>query len=106
MISPTPRTPTWRVLRARAVRESWALRGPVAVERDGWQERRKCAGMRDVFFGTTRSDVKRARAICEGCPVRLDCLAAAHKAEPSTVLHCFGIYGGLTPAERCKGRAA
>ncbi|WP_036554443.1 WhiB family transcriptional regulator [Nocardiopsis sp. CNT312] len=37
----------------------------------------------------------RARRICEGCPVRLDCLAEALDARIE-----FGVWGGLTERQR------
>lgn len=75
-----------------------------------WRARAACAkrGQPDdetwfpdlvVKRGRTRgAAIARARAICDQCPVQVDCLLFA-LAMPS-VLDRTGIYGGLTPDER------
>ena len=49
-----------------------------------------------------------AKAICGLCPVRQQCLDLAMAHESGSHWHRFGIYGGLTPAERARlhGRGA
>lgn len=43
----------------------------------------------DLWFADAPSDVERAKALCEGCPVRLACLAGAiDRREPT------GVWGG------------
>ena len=57
-----------------------------------------CRGCDPEVFHPTPHDatgVAAARAVCAGCPIRLDCLALA-LATPST----RGIWGGLTERER------
>jgi hypothetical protein len=67
---------------------------PAGLER--WFHRAACAGQPgDWFADWTIQDVSREKAICEGCPVREECLAYALDAgEP------HGIWGGLTATER------
>ena len=43
----------------------------------------------DLFFAESPADVERAKALCVGCPVRLECLAGAlERREP------WGVWGG------------
>jgi WhiB family redox-sensing transcriptional regulator len=43
----------------------------------------------ELFFAESPADVDRAKATCQGCPVRLACLSAAlDRAEP------WGVWGG------------
>lgn len=55
----------------------------------------------ELFFPLTiassqgQAQVAEAKAVCEPCPVRAECLAWALEALPE-----FGIAGGLTPEER------
>lgn len=88
--------------RARAVRYSWALRGPVAHPTPGWEEGARCRGARRIFFSSSNTHITAARKLCEGCPVRLDCIASCFQREDGR--YCFGVYGGLVPAERLKAR--
>lgn len=94
-------TARWRVLRRRAVRRSWALRALVACERDGWRALAACRGQQRLYHGESTRELQIARAICEDCPVRLDCLAACWKAERTVKVQLWsGVYGGLTPDDR------
>ncbi len=43
----------------------------------------------DLFFAERPDDLERAKTLCENCPVRATCLAAAlERAEP------WGVWGG------------
>ncbi len=43
----------------------------------------------DLWFADTPADLERAKALCWGCPIRRQCLAAAvGRAEP------WGVWGG------------
>ena len=74
-----------------------------------WAERAACRGMADtdptVFFpdidrGQTSPHVwDRAREICDGCEVRLECLRFQMAFEEVTGRR-DGMWGGLTPRER------
>jgi WhiB family redox-sensing transcriptional regulator len=65
-----------------------------AVHRDDWTVHAKCRGMEDALFPEA-SDQKRAKVVCSGCPVRLECLAEAldNRIE-------WGVWGGMTERER------
>lgn len=77
-----------------------------ATDDDSWRDDAACLDMPgDVFFpvrGNSRKDdptydaqIAEAKAICAGCPVRVDCLDWALATGQA-----FGIWGGLTPDER------
>lgn len=56
----------------------------------------------DLFFpisasGRARAQIRQAKAICAGCPVRQECLEFAKENEPIQ-----GIWGGTTQEERHK----
>lgn len=62
-----------------------------------WMERAACNGVGPVpFFDDHRHDFASARALCEACPVRAECLAEA-LATPGQQ---WGFRGGLTQDER------
>ncbi|MFI8952217.1 WhiB family transcriptional regulator [Streptomyces sp. NPDC053750] len=60
-----------------------------------WQEDAACRGADadELFAESTRQ--KRAKAVCERCPVRIDCLVEAldNRIE-------WGVWGGMTERER------
>lgn len=65
-----------------------------------WSVRARCRGMfstaeQDLFFdyGRDSRKIRRAKAICQDCPVRLECLTDNLEVP-------YGIFGGLTEAER------
>lgn len=49
----------------------------------------------ELFFPATYEDSREAVAICNSCPVRIDCLEYALEARER-----FGIWGGMTPKQR------
>ncbi len=60
--------------------------------RPEWHARAACLGMgTDAFFPGHGGSTEAARAICEGCAVRKDCLSAALAASTTY----SGIWGGL-----------
>lgn len=71
----------------------------------GWQESAACRREHpDTFFpdhGANRTNIRYAKEICSGCPVRVECLefAIANNDE-------YGIWGGMTPGERFELRAS
>ncbi|WP_407646765.1 WhiB family transcriptional regulator [Allosaccharopolyspora coralli] len=71
------------------------------TERWDWQLRAACRDAdTSVFFPPARGSARelseaRGKALCMQCPVRLTCLQYALDVEES-----FGIWGGLTAAER------
>lgn len=54
-----------------------------------------------IFFPDTEEEAKAARAVCSGCPVRMDCLDYANRTRQD-----FGIWGGLDEKQRRKQRSA
>ena len=65
---------------------------------ENWRDYAKCKGEPvSIFFpadGDKKWTDKKAKQICEACPVINDCLEYALKAE------IWGVYGGKTPWER------
>jgi WhiB family redox-sensing transcriptional regulator len=74
-----------------------------------WKEKAACSGMDPaIFFGGTIDDggevvrrphvasyERQAKLVCEGCPVRMECLWFAISGREG-----FGIWGGATERER------
>jgi WhiB family transcriptional regulator, redox-sensing transcriptional regulator len=61
-----------------------------------WVDRAACIGEDpEMFFETDAVMMARARAMCSGCPVAVDCLTTA--LENSSV---DGIWGGFTEGQR------
>lgn len=71
-------------------------RGPAKV---WWEQDRNCRGMNtDEVFYPKRGDVTamaNARAICSGCPSRIDCLVQSLVDHESC-----GVFGGLSERQR------
>jgi len=68
-----------------------------------WEELAACAGMdTEMFFPgdgnrrktKERERMRKARAVCAGCPVKPECLEFAIRTRST------GIWGGLTEKER------
>lgn len=61
-----------------------------------WQIDAACGtDNQDLFFSELASKVTRAKNICASCPSRQKCLDFAISEDVE-----FGIFGGMTPAER------
>ncbi len=69
-----------------------------------WHSRAACRGLREALFfpppvaerkDQRRQRERKAKAICEECPVKDLCLAYALRIEET-----YGIWGGLNEAER------
>lgn len=56
----------------------------------------------DLFYPVNTVDgIGAARAICEGCPVRQDCLIDCMRHEGGRAAASrFGVYAGLSPRQR------
>jgi len=67
-----------------------------------WADLASCRSLSpELFFPETANDEDAAKAVCAGCPVRLDCMEHALAAsEP------YGIWGGMTLRERRLERRA
>ena len=65
---------------------------------DGWRSLASCLGVDpDLFFPERGETAKPAKAVCQGCLVREDCLeySLTNKSDP-------GIWGGTSERERRK----
>ncbi|MEI7888247.1 MAG: WhiB family transcriptional regulator [Actinomycetes bacterium] len=61
-----------------------------------WQVLSNCLGVDpDLFFPERGASTKDAKAVCQGCVVREDCLEYALSNREK-----FGIWGGLSERER------
>ena len=80
---------------------STATATPASGHRPGWQDHAACRDADpDLFFPdgamrSARAQVKAAKLICRGCPVRTICLRWALASGQE-----HGIWGGLTEDER------
>ncbi|MDO5494304.1 MAG: WhiB family transcriptional regulator [bacterium] len=72
---------------------SWLETGPSS----GWEAQAACreGDVTDLFFPPRGGSCRPAKAICSGCPVRSDCLAAAIANDERD-----GVWGGLNTEER------
>jgi hypothetical protein len=70
------------------------------LDRPEWTEHAACKGLTDLFYGDTTADVRAARAVCQTCPVQLDCLAYAREGR-----ELFGVWGGQATKERLRDQA-
>ena len=69
------------------------VEGPIQEE---WMEDAACLGVDpDLWFPSRGSTGTRAKAICAGCPVRVECLDYALENNEQ-----HGIWGGLDLPER------
>jgi hypothetical protein len=50
----------------------------------------RCKGMSDLFFSETPSKVRKAKSICENCPLRRPCLMSALERSEA-----WGVWAGL-----------
>ena len=63
---------------------------------ESWQMFANCLGADpDLFFPERGASTKEAKAVCQGCVVREDCLEYALQNGEK-----FGIWGGLSERER------
>lgn len=64
-----------------------------------WRDRANCVGQPlKLFFPEGHESPKKAKILCEGCPVHQDCLDFILTFEEPTAR--YGIYAGLTVGER------
>ncbi|MDR1851955.1 MAG: WhiB family transcriptional regulator [Propionibacteriaceae bacterium] len=64
------------------------------LEAENWMVHAKCKGTNDEMF-PEGSAQKKARNVCQGCKVRLECLAEALDNQIE-----WGVWGGMTERER------
>lgn len=59
-----------------------------------WRTEAACLGEdRELFYPAPGANAPEARAICEGCPVRWECLE-------DSLQETFGFWGATSPSER------
>ncbi len=69
---------------------------------EDWQNYANCLGVDpDLFFPERGASTKEAKAVCQACVVREDCLEYALENSEK-----FGIWGGLSERERRRLRRA
>lgn len=69
---------------------------PMFDERPPWQDLAACLGCDpELFFPPPKTIATQAKAVCQGCEVRAECLAYAIETHQK-----HGIWGGLAPKER------
>ena len=67
-----------------------------------WRELAACRDVDTaVFFDYSEKGIETAKEVCAGCEVRQECLdARLAELEPQDL--DFGVWGGMTPAERSR----
>jgi WhiB family transcriptional regulator, redox-sensing transcriptional regulator len=65
-----------------------------------------CSSDPDLFFADAPEDVRRAKALCAACPIRLACLAGAlERGEPHGVWGgALFLHGTIVAGKRPRGR--
>jgi WhiB family redox-sensing transcriptional regulator len=98
----TPSAPGGSVRRRTVADEGDCPDVSTLLRRPAWQRRAACRGKGcDPWFATTREAEDAARAVCEPCPVRRECLSYA-LSDPGLV----GIWAGTDERERRRMRRA
>lgn len=92
-----------RTMRRSALRASWELRYLVqtAPPADGWHELAACRPPAEFLSLSPTA----AQAMCDGCPVRLDCLREARRHDDAMNLHHVPLsvmVAGLPPITRAR----
>jgi WhiB family redox-sensing transcriptional regulator len=80
------------------------MRLPTATDPNdtGWQDHANCADTDpDLFFPARGDSVDDAKAVCQGCAVRAECLEYALANSEK-----YGVWGGMSERERRRVRRA
>ena len=89
--------------RAAVAQAHWQTT-PRARITTGWQDQAACKGKTAIFWPSEKpskaTDWSAARATCDACPVRGDCLDAALTAR--IIEHGTGMWGGTLPEDRAR----
>jgi len=91
--------------RQRAQNEAWAWRYHSHTPQPGWQQHAACRGLDpNLFYSENNTTAKIPTAInriCDGCPVRVDCGAAASIEENVLDLNVIhGVRAGMAATTR------
>ncbi len=72
----------------------------LAIDSLSWQDYANCRGAdADLFFPERGASTRKAKAICNACEVKLECLEFALVESEK-----FGIWGGMSERERRRVR--
>ena len=66
----------------------------ISAHQADWAAAAKCRGTGDVLFAQG-AEQRRVRVLCDGCPVKRECLAEALDDRIE-----WGVWGGMTERER------
>lgn len=72
------------------------------MESQAWRAQAACAGKTDLFFpeaGDNQSS-KKAKAICAGCPVQLECRGVLRGLQEEYGKEVPGVWAGTNPHDR------
>lgn len=69
------------------------------LARPAWHRAALCTGETATFFSTAPANLERAKATCQGCPVRQECYDHS-MADPDLL----GVWAGFTAKERRERR--
>lgn len=67
------------------------------ITRPAWHRHAACQGMDAAAFFPPPRMRPTGRQVCDGCPVRAECLADAMAQDPASD---YGVYGGTSRQER------
>ncbi|WP_369183302.1 WhiB family transcriptional regulator [Streptomyces sp. Y1] len=98
----------WRAGHTRAAAAYDETPGGGDMQQDRWDEKAACKGLDLEGFFPVGDGGKAGAAlywqavrVCQGCPVRVECLRFAMRAEGKCARASrSGVFGGMTPAER------
>src|SRR5690554_5352037 len=66
------------------------------IDRPAWMDRARCLHAdTEIFFPEKSGSTREAKALCDVCPVRDECLAWALEEDER-----FGVWGGMSERER------
>lgn len=76
------------------------VRGITDAPSRDWMRHAACLSADTDIFYPSNGAAWKALKYCESCPVVSDCLKYALRFERSDGLNVYGVYGGMTPAQR------
>lgn len=83
--------------------QAWSrIHGWTPVKHQDWTDEALCLQVDpDLMYPNydLPSQVQEAKAVCEGCPVRVECIQLAYATDDH-----YAVMGGTTPRERDRAR--